>query len=388
MPNLTKIFLNGIQAHIFCTIILILFLNTPIGRLCKMQLNIKMAISEDVLVSELNKINKKDIIHTLVFRKMNDQIISNNVLSVFFGKLFSVKDYSDFNNSELSDDEFADTMDSLPECSKSKCTFTKLQCVSLKRELKCHNVTIYHIEKRLQEQEMLISLLKNKSDNFVNNELIPPSTDSSAKIDNSGKINRIKPSSHRKELPAGTENAKQTKTATDGAISLSQVKRGVDMALATVHQKSENERSSTNENRPFKFAQNRLGNHHSNRYRQRRVFRKPVVGSNENSDVKTVQKLGYLHVYRLDPSMTAVDLNECLKKSAPDIRFDCKELNKTDKSLSCIVSFPLHFVGDVYNPAIWPSGACINRYKFPKDNRSNEQDHSNFLSRVPDNRST
>lgn len=77
-------------------------------------------------------------------------------------------------------------------------------------------------------------------------------------------------------------------------------------------------------------------------------------------------KLGYLHVYRLDPDTTANDLEAFLLQSAPDIEFCCKSLNRTDKSASFIVTFPIQHVGRVYSSSLWPSGAHVNRYYFPR----------------------
>lgn len=95
--------------------------------------------------------------------------------------------------------------------------------------------------------------------------------------------------------------------------------------------------------------------------------RKPVIGSNTDSSIKTVPKLGYLHVYRLDPDTNATDLLRCLKKSAPDINFSCSELKSTEQTRPFKVSFPIEYVSNVYDPKIWPKGSVVNRYLFSRD---------------------
>lgn len=115
--------------------------------------------------------------------------------------------------------------------------------------------------------------------------------------------------------------------------------------------------------------------------RKRRQWRKPpLIGSNDTSTLKSVQKLGYLHVYRLDRDTTADELKVFLVHSAPDIDFCCKALNKTEKSASFIVTFPIRHVDRVYSAALWPAGAHVNRYFFPRKPRSkdNSGSTSNF----------
>lgn len=103
--------------------------------------------------------------------------------------------------------------------------------------------------------------------------------------------------------------------------------------------------------------------------------RRPIIGVGANTDsfnVKTVPKLGYLHVYRIDPSTTTQNLCDYLKQSAPSINFTCEYLNNNSTSNSFLVSFPIHHVKEVYNPEIWPNGACVNRFLFPKESNADK----------------
>lgn len=100
--------------------------------------------------------------------------------------------------------------------------------------------------------------------------------------------------------------------------------------------------------------------------KKRKLKRKPVIGSTTSETIKSVQRLGYLHVYRLALNTTADDLKAFLVRTAPDIEFDCRPLNSTDRSTSFRVSFPIQHVKEVYNPSLWPSGAHVNRFYFPR----------------------
>ncbi|KAG5886967.1 hypothetical protein JTB14_011923 [Gonioctena quinquepunctata] len=78
-----------------------------------------------------------------------------------------------------------------------------------------------------------------------------------------------------------------------------------------------------------------------------RVITKIGRGVNQYlaGSVKTVPRLGYLHVYRLDPNTSVDDFKNDLLSAAPNISFE-----KTEHSGLMIVFF---------NPAIWPNGCLL-----------------------------
>ncbi|KAG5858250.1 hypothetical protein JTB14_006419 [Gonioctena quinquepunctata] len=100
------------------------------------------------------------------------------------------------------------------------------------------------------------------------------------------------------------------------------------------------------------------------------VNRTSLSEENKN-DIKTIPKLGYLHVFRLSSEGTEASLTSFLKQSAPEIHFRCEKLKrKDDMPASFKVAFPLSKVNEVYNPDIWPRKCTVQRFtflkKFPK----------------------
>lgn len=95
--------------------------------------------------------------------------------------------------------------------------------------------------------------------------------------------------------------------------------------------------------------------------------RKEIVGTNmTNTNIKTIAKLGHLHVYRMHPDTSEANLTEFLSDTAPDIPFNCVLLNKQKHTASFKVSYPLNFNDKVYDDKIWPAGAAIRRFIAPR----------------------
>ncbi|KAB0799732.1 hypothetical protein PPYR_07649 [Photinus pyralis] len=76
--------------------------------------------------------------------------------------------------------------------------------------------------------------------------------------------------------------------------------------------------------------------------------RNVIIGKSKTDEIKTVPKMGYLHVFRLFPTESAESLLGFLKKSAPLIQFSCEQLiQKNNSSASFKVSFPMSNVEEV-----------------------------------------
>lgn len=105
----------------------------------------------------------------------------------------------------------------------------------------------------------------------------------------------------------------------------------------------------------------------------------PIIGTNTNIiDVEGV-KLGFLHVYRLKNDTTNEMLQNYLKKSAPDIKFNCELLNKNESSCSFKVGFPLEKEERVYESSLWPAGAAVRKFRFFR--KKEDQTHPKFQQR-------
>ncbi|KAG5860786.1 hypothetical protein JTB14_037238 [Gonioctena quinquepunctata] len=94
---------------------------------------------------------------------------------------------------------------------------------------------------------------------------------------------------------------------------------------------------------------------------------KPIIGTRQNTNLNTVRKLGYLHVYRRGPDVTCEEILKILSETAPDIEFACEILKETDTTKSFELSLPIDHCMDAYNPNSWPAGAAVRRFTFPKN---------------------
>lgn len=309
-----------------------------------------MAASEDLIISELNKLTKKDIINILVQRRLPESVNYNTVVYDFFENYIANSGIPKDNNNFL--------ISSLPEqecCVKTKCQKKEVQCHFYERENKLLNQTIGHLEKRLVNQEELISYLKNdinKHEMLKVNNPAPPSCPAVNQAND-----RIAAAS--KEIISINENTQKPSTSTSIELYSDKLKTKTTKTI-----------SNNDQDKNKSFAPKQIVNQEeslSNR-KSFRNRRKPIIGSNKNAaNVRAVPKLGYLHVYRLNAKTTVEELKDCLKETAPHINFECKELRKNEHTSSYMVTFPIVHVKDVYNPEIWPEGAAVNRFTFNKD---------------------
>lgn len=183
---------------------------------------------------------------------------------------------------------------------------------------------IYHLEKRTAEQEQLIELLKQNK--------------------------------HQQTETTATSTQKKTNTYRDVVVARKEI--GTEKSI------NENRVNET-ESKELKVSDNKQTTEQKNYYTKRKYISKPVIGKNK-STIKTLEKKGHLHIYRLDSQTTTDELLQYLNKAAPDIPFQCELLKKTDDRASFRVSFPFEFLDRAYEPDLWPAGAAIRRFVFRK----------------------
>lgn len=310
------------------------------------------AASEEAVSIELNKLTKKEIINILVLKKIPDSVNSNSVISDFFEKYITNSVTVNVSKNLLIN---SDTR-SHENCSKIECMKNQIQCQFWDRENKLLTQTINHLEKRLVSQEELINYLKtdkNKNQTTMVKKLTPsvssiPNRNCEQITETSIGVNRYSPTL---DIPCSSTTA----VSYSDKVQSNSTKTLSDKPLSEKN-------TSTLSQAPV--IKNSLPVNRNNSYTNRR---KPVIGTNKNTTkVSAVPKMGYLHVYRLNPSTTIENLKECLHETAPHIKFEFKELHKSEFTCSYMVSFPITYVKDVYDPEIWPEGAVVNRFTFHK----------------------
>lgn len=348
------------------------------------------ASATDVLICELNKVNKKDLIYILVHRKIPSNIVVNNTVSEFL-KSFMI--YGEKSSETEENVSYTNLEVSNIECEKSSCMKNSVQNVFLTKENMLLMKTAEHLENRINDQKMIINLLQNQiknSKNFpfekatpsVSSDMNCPQANNANLSDNLLVQNRNLPSISRQKPETSVDTSNKQHVAPAMRRFTPTPTQPVKQYVHTKNNDKVNQPEITL--RQVNTAVNDAVETTLAPYTKPDRFRRPVIGSNKNSVIKTVPKLGYLHVYRLNPDTMVEDLTSHLKKAAPSISFSCEKLNSNESSSSFIVKFPINDVKKVYDPNIWPLGACVRRYIFKKkmENSSNfqKQDTQNSLT--------
>lgn len=144
----------------------------------------------------------------------------------------------------------------------------------LKSELDSISKLSFHLEKRTQEQEDLIALLKQSyNGNCLQNNSMGPSA--------SVEIKSIKLDLKQNADNGNSTNAKKT---------ISEVAKTNSLSGKTVSTEKRGAEGKTQTN---------INNHRISPYKHQGNKYKPIIGSNEDDSIKTISKKGYLHVYRI-----------------------------------------------------------------------------------------
>lgn len=321
-----------------------------------------MATNADLLISELNKINKKDLINILVQQKIPNNLVLNKTVSDFFNSLGILCD----NSAKLDENECNTDTEVINICEKINCIRHSVQVEFLRNESSLLKKIIVVLENRINDQQVIINLQNDNKNLSYNNK---NKCDSAV----SPSISKHRHSSHKEEEPLidnkidrnRTLSSLSTARSMEGS-SLSNPSRAQQIRKRNTPTKQPKQNKSTftlsQVNTAVSQAKNALSP-----FAKPERRRKPIIGCCNQSTVKALANFGYLHVYRLNPGTTAEDLSVHLKNTAPDINFKCDSLNSTEKSSSFKVSFPMDKVSCVYDPNIWPLGACVRRYIFKKN---------------------
>lgn len=357
-----------------------------------------MASSDEVelIVPELNKLKKSELIDIITLNKLPTGA-TNGMLSEFVDKVKEKKIFSDAEGkiSKLTSNKHV--------C--EQCSLWDQNNQKLRDQLDIMEKLVKHLEKRTLEQEDFISVLKhltnlNSNIKWERESALAPSTSSSSNNDpnstsmeiqnhsnlptptaavlngNSGIFSKRAP----KALPPNSNNGgvvdimnanknigsnKINKRDTKQVITKSQV------AAAVNNIKINQVNSSKSRDK------DKLTNNSSTK----------IIGTNTlNSSIKSIPSLGHIHLYKMSPETSKVDVLNYLAVSAPGIEFKCEPWNKTENYSTFKISFPLDKLDEVYKPNIWPHGAGVRRFKFNKNFQRNpttfKRDQSSIGSKV------
>ncbi|XP_072401867.1 uncharacterized protein [Diabrotica undecimpunctata] len=92
-----------------------------------------------------------------------------------------------------------------------------------------------------------------------------------------------------------------------------------------------------------------------------------VVGKNtemilNGKEIKGVHKLIDLHVYRVDPDMTAENMRELMKTTFPEVKVESLKSKHPDIYSSFKVTIFNNNFKEAMSPKIWPCGAHVQRF--------------------------
>ncbi|KAG5867966.1 hypothetical protein JTB14_012358 [Gonioctena quinquepunctata] len=327
-----------------------------------------MAAGVDVSVSrELDKLRKAELIEIIINNKLSESVTSD-VLCGFFKNRSNTTAI----NNPITDKSEA----KLPKhgcdvlgCDKQICLRSYFQLDNMMMEKVHLQEKIGLLKNRTADLECIMSILNQDAQKT-------PTVASKPKemlTSNQSKIST--PSIPAKDSTIGTKYVQDEMLPANKNHETSNT---LDWNLVTYKNSSRKKADDHAKNNRHMFelgevdqatkkAMKAVGNPQQTNY-TRRHHRKPIVGVSKTvSTVKTITKLGYLHVYRLSPDTTPEDQSKALAETAPEIPFTCEQHYKNEKTCSMLVKFPIDHVKDVYNPQIWPAGAMVNRYQFPNN---------------------
>lgn len=285
-------------------------------------------------INELNKLKKSDLIDIIIHKRLPEGLATDKI--TLLGNFIPVID-------DKCEEEFADASDRIIVCGNGVCIRNTFECKSHKIEIDLLQKTVRHLEQRISEQSDFIEIMKPLVKTQIDTTLKVPAGDCDKK---STKTKTLKETVGKKDLAKDASNNIKTTNTEKSSININTAEQEKTYAnIAKANNKEEMKHEKEN---------NRL------------TRKKPIIGASKNTDIQAVQKMGYLHVYRLHKDTTTELLHDFLKRTAPKIDFRCEELKKTEKSASFKVAFPITNVNDVYDPEIWPAGSAVRRFMFPK----------------------
>lgn len=125
--------------------------------------------------------------------------------------------------------------------------------------------------------------------------------------------------------------------------------------------------------------------------RQQRARRAIVNGTNKTCDIKAIGKNAWIYVTRLDKETSERDVQQLLEGTC---KVACEKLNlkHSDRWSSFRICAPFQYKDIILDGQLWPEGAQIGRYFFPRKQESGENAENsemdgddNFLNRTTSN---
>lgn len=225
-------------------------------------------------------------------------------------------------------------------CSDRRCLERKWTVESQKRELSYMNKIMKYANERISDLEMIVSLLKqNNGGNKIGQE--------------DPRVLQV----HKLPPLKGVENPElHNVNKISGNISdkTRSKKSNTDTEIANTDKREEYKQTRKPAN-----ANNAVVNISKNRSSNIVHGRKEI---SESCGIKAVPRLGYVHVYRLDPNTKADTIDNYLKDIAAGCKCEALVSKHPDIYASFKITVPFDGVEKVMDSSVWPIGTRINRF--------------------------
>lgn len=312
-----------------------------------------MAASIELLQSELVKLRKIDLIRIILHGEVPIQIANKDVISLIKDRWVPLVNGED----ELFHDT-SEVMIPLAEAGEDP----PMEVKYLRLQVETLNNLNHHLGLRIDDLNKIILLMTRNHDattpSVSQSAIVKQSTADERAQSSPPSVNQATSVNKTTAEVVSAQTSKQT-AKPKGIKSRSQANNvGSVRSVSDLSKKDVQQKAVTTEPQA---AVHRVKNGKRNR---------SIIGTNNDSDIKTVPRQGYLHVSRMTPDTNEASLVSHLKRTAPNINFICRSLKKTETACSYIVNFPLSDIDSVYNPEIWPAGAEIRRYYFRENSQT------------------
>lgn len=322
--------------------------------------------SKDSMVKELDKLTKSKLIEIILTRKIpSDVNVGEHVR-----KIVENVDNAIFSNENSDSMDVDGDITSKLRSTKGELKYALLEIECLKRVNAEQERSIQNQQITISAQESLIDMLKrNNGLNSLNynvaglSSLSQNASNSSKESENYPKYTKV---TTKTSDPGVTTQKKLDSQQQPGRITPLQVQQGIKNAQRAV---------------TSGFIQSHIDPSISNNNEWQDVRpkkRKPriLVGKKEDTEVsiRAVPKLVDLHVYRLHPDTTSVQITNHLKPIFPEVKSE-----KLDsKNANIYASFKVTILQENFSKAmdatVWPVNTCVRRFLYHRNKTQEASD--------------
>lgn len=300
-------------------------------------------LDEAVLVSELNKLKKPELISLIVHKRLPGNVVSD-VLSKFL-EGGDVEGGIGLNSSspEILPGSGAWSVShgdcAVPDCIRAKCIAEySAKELSSKEEVLCL------LKKRVSDLESIIDLMKTKNPRKPSHN--PPSlSDFESQDTNSNAFSALFTDYSKKSSAEVVRQTSVNNKQGDNTDNARSVISGMPGSVNKPRVLNKSVVRDNSGNKPGKRSQ------------------VAVYGSKcDLGDIKGVPRMGYVHVSKLDPETTADSVSRYLDQIVPNCKCEMLDSRFPEIYSSFKVSVPLDDVDKIMNPSVWPTGVRLNRF--------------------------